>query len=80
MATLMLELKDSPCRYMAFSVLDQKIYLFGGWKNGKRTNDLLIFDINQNKLEKQKTKGNLPNKRRRHGSVALNSSLFIFGG
>ncbi len=45
------------------------------------TNDLFLFNTDQNLLEEVKeTKGTKPSGRTCHGSAIVNASLFVFGG
>ena len=55
--------------------------MFGGIKQSGSTNDLFLFNTDQNLLEEVKeTKGTKPSKRWLHGSAVVNASLFVFGG
>ena len=63
------------------SVIDKKIYLFGGINlDGLQTNDLFIFHSEYSALGIVHQKGQLPKERAGHGSAALEKSLFVFGG
>ena len=55
--------------------------MFGGIKQSRSTNDLFLFNTDQNILEEVKeTKGTKPSERRWHNSAIVNASLFVFGG
>lgn len=65
------------------SLLEQKIYLFGGTINlerGENTNELLIFDTVKSTLRMPEIKGTPPCPRRLHGSAFWRKNLFVFGG
>ena len=62
------------------SLIDQKIYYFGGYDGVTWLNDLYSFDIENNKWSKVQTYGYSPRPRCRHTGNIIKSQLYIFGG
>ena len=70
------------------NIINNKLYIFGG-ENQPRVpidNNLLIFDIDQNKWQihvtnsQNENKTDLPLSRLGHSSCSLENKLYIFGG
>lgn len=61
-------------------VINNKIYLFGGW-NGKRAlNDLHIFDIEKEVWIEPEINGYKPGNRNNHATAVYNHYMFLHGG
>lgn len=61
------------------AVYNGNIYIFGG-RFSNDLNDVLILDIEKNKLKNLKTSNDLPKARRRHSACFVGSCMIIFGG
>lgn len=64
----------------SFSVVKNKIYMFGGTTLDAITNEFWIFDTDINKWEKVENDCIYPSPRCGHNSVVLGESILIFGG
>ncbi len=62
------------------NVIDNSIYLFGGWDYRGYSNDLHVYNVNNKTLQKVITKGNIPSVRGFHGSSVIEKNVYIFGG
>lgn len=60
---------------------NDEIILFGGYEDGRRTNDILRYKITQHKWTKQKVSGpRKPCERAGHSAVVCGELLIIFAG
>ncbi|PRP87047.1 hypothetical protein PROFUN_04783 [Planoprotostelium fungivorum] len=62
------------------TLVDNKIYLFGGGDERSYMNDLYIFDIDQLEWQQAYVKGLTPAARSRHTASRISSGILIFGG
>lgn len=63
------------------TLVNGKLYLFGGAsQQGKMMNDLWVLDLGSKQWTELHPEGNLPHIRCSHTTVAVGSSLVIFGG
>lgn len=71
-------------RYEHTSFLSEKkkIFIFGGANQTENLNDLIVYHIDENRMETVSSVGQkfLPSKRTFHSGVALKNRLFVFGG
>ncbi|CAG8606365.1 21548_t:CDS:2 [Rhizophagus irregularis] len=68
------------CRAHSSTLVDKKLFIFGGGDGPTYFNDLFIFDTDVLEWIKPKTSGNIPSPRRAHTSAYYNNHLYIFGG
>lgn len=64
---------------------NNKMYIFGGFRRGVRTNSILVFDFTTDKWEKEIEANDLPNKVAPkpvagHSAQVFEDSMYIFGG
>jgi len=63
------------------TLLNGKIYLFGGWNCVESYNDLWTLDFkNKWRWSQVNMVGNIPGPRRGHSATAIGTKLYIFGG
>ena len=65
----------------AFTVMGNRLVIFGGMKHGLLLNDISVLDLNTYTWIETNWKGSKPFPRRSHQAVSLSdSSVLIFGG
>ena len=63
------------------SIIDDKMYIFGGGDGKYWLNDLLIFNLKTYEWEGPvETKGTAPSGRLQHAAIVYDKKIFIFGG
>ena len=74
--------KDMPSARMHHSMvlINDKIYLFGGFNSGNIFNDLWIFDFHDSNWKVVVAKGSIPSVRYSHASDAEGDIFIIWGG
>ncbi|CAK9438733.1 uncharacterized protein LODBEIA_P29570 [Lodderomyces beijingensis] len=73
--------KPPPLTNHSMSVHDNKIYVFGGVYNNERvSNDLWVFDPEEEKWTQVETTGTVPLPVNEHSSCVVNDKLYIYGG
>ena len=73
---------DFPARqFHTSSIIEDKMYVFGGGDGKYWLNDLLIFDLKTYEWEGPvETKGKAPSGRLQHAAIVFDKKIFIFGG
>eukprot|EP01064_Diplonema_japonicum_P005010 TRINITY_DN13321_c0_g1_i4.p1 TRINITY_DN13321_c0_g1~~TRINITY_DN13321_c0_g1_i4.p1 ORF type:complete len:501 (+),score=88.78 TRINITY_DN13321_c0_g1_i4:68-1504(+) len=61
-------------------VIENKVYVFGGHRDGEKFNDLHVLDTSVMCWGIPKTKGKVPGRRNAHAASVLGRSFYIFGG
>lgn len=61
-------------------VLDDCLYIFGGYDGTQRTNDFYKYDFNSCKWTQIDSNNMPPSPRDRHTAVIYERSIYIFGG
>ncbi|KAI5955724.1 KEL2 [Candida jiufengensis] len=73
--------KPPPLTNHSMSVYKNKIYIFGGvYNNEKVSNDLWVFDVEEEKWQQVNTSGEMPLPVNEHSSCVVNDKLYIYGG
>mmetsp|Transcript_11498 Transcript_11498/g.27046 ORF Transcript_11498/g.27046 Transcript_11498/m.27046 type:complete len:370 (-) Transcript_11498:132-1241(-) len=72
----------SPRPWMGMAATGSKLYIFGGWAEGRELDDLHEYDIASGRWEVLRSKNSGPGPRGREmmGMVACGGQLYIFGG
>jgi len=80
--TLQAKNQTMPARqFHTASIIDDKMYVFGGGDGKYWLNDLLIFHLKTYEWEGPvKTKGISPSGRLQHAAIVYDKKIFIFGG
>lgn len=73
--------KPPPLTNHSMSVYKNKIYIFGGVYNNERvSNDLWVFDADEERWTQVETTGTVPLPVNEHSSCIVNDKLYIYGG
>lgn len=57
-----------------------KLFLFGGWKQEGKVNQMYSYDFRENKFELVPQNGKIPSERSAHSCFVSGNSLYLFGG
>ncbi|CAG8481514.1 11474_t:CDS:2 [Scutellospora calospora] len=68
------------CRAHSSTLVDKRLFIFGGGDGPEYFNDLYVFDTDTLTWTKPKTSGNIPSRRRAHTTAFYNSCIYVFGG
>lgn len=74
------KITPSPRNAHTATVINKKIYIFGGHYQNYHLNDLYIYDPNKNEWEKPKLKGEIPQWVRGHSASFIFNKIYFFGG
>ncbi|CAJ0748450.1 23216_t:CDS:2, partial [Entrophospora sp. SA101] len=69
-----------PCRAHSSTLVDKKLFIFGGGDGSVYFNHLYIFDTDTLSWSKPETTGDIPLPRRAHTTAYYNNSIYVFGG
>ncbi|KAI3404667.2 KEL2 [Candida oxycetoniae] len=73
--------KPPPLTNHSMSIYNNKIYVFGGvYNNEKVSNDLWVFDAEEEKWTQVETSGTVPLPVNEHSSCIVDDRLYIYGG
>ncbi|CAG8666797.1 19843_t:CDS:2 [Dentiscutata erythropus] len=68
------------CRAHSSTLVDKRLFIFGGGDGPEYFNDLYVFDTDTLTWTKPKTTGNIPSRRRAHTTAYYNNCIYVFGG
>lgn len=75
-------IQDNPGCKAAHSaeIIDNKIYIFGGWNGKKTLNEMNIFDIETEQWIEPQIEGYKPGNRNNHATCSYDNYMYLHGG
>lgn len=61
-------------------IIQDKLYVFGGWNGSQALNDLHILDLKEMRWLSPDIKGDLPKSRNNHTTAVVGTKLIVHGG
>lgn len=61
-------------------IINNKMYVFGGWNGKKALSDLHIFDFNKLEWTEPEVSGSKPGLRNNHATCVYNEYMYLHGG